>query len=242
MASSSRANMQHERRNFAANERGGPTTSFPSSPVPLTFLNIHLPKIALALGTVVIFAPGATFHGKMQDPGPKKLQLTDLPAPARQNIEKYRDGGDISQIILEKEEGVDIYEVLITKDQRKFEIMLTQDGGFLETEEMVDASALPPAAHATLQKMMPSVEKLVIERKLVVLYEVSGKVNNKKVSFLLNAGGDAFQKLPHAVAESRPAAKAKDKAAKSEEDGDNDEDQDGENEGKSGDHKKDHKK
>lgn len=161
--------------------------------------NLRPSLVTAAFCAAVFFTLGASSFALLQDGGKKKLTAADLPAAVRATVDLHGEKGNITKIDLEDEGGVKVYEVAVEKDKRKIEVITTADGQLIETEEVVEATALPEAAKTRMGALLRGAEKIKIERKLAVLYEVSSKINDKKVSYYLTPLGHAQQDVQAAA-------------------------------------------
>src|SRR5262245_31886752 len=71
-------------------------------------------------------------HGaEAAEVGEIKVQLSEVPTPARQTIERELVGAQLEDIALKKRNGKAIYETDINRDGRKWEVVVAEDGKIL---------------------------------------------------------------------------------------------------------------
>jgi len=87
-----------------------------------------------------------------QEKKAKSLQLKDLPAAVQKTMQANLNGGEIKNIVKEKEDGVEQYEVesLLNGKTRDFNVDLK--GNLLVIEEATTIDAIPAAAKASILK------------------------------------------------------------------------------------------
>src|SRR5712672_3592377 len=93
--------------------------------------------LSVALALVI----GAVAEEKTAD----KVALKDLPAPARAAVEKWLEGGTITSIEKEEEDGKVVYDVEATVKGKHAEADIAADGTVLTTEVAVAFDSLPKA-------------------------------------------------------------------------------------------------
>lgn len=65
----------------------------------------------------------------------KTVAMADVPAPVRATFEQQAAGGTFTEVKMEKENGVAVYETHYMKDGKKHEIEVDETGKLLETKE-----------------------------------------------------------------------------------------------------------
>ena len=86
-------------------------------------------KFVSAMGTAVVSVAftATSFAGQT-------VSLQQVPAPARETIQKTAAGAKITEVERESEAGKTIYEAEFTVDGQKREIKVTSDGKLLSNE------------------------------------------------------------------------------------------------------------
>ena len=133
-----------------------------------------LPAIGVGLIGMMVLAAGA---GKT---GEERVTLDKLPAAVKATVLKETTGGKITEIDREQEHGVVSYKVEWIRDGVEREVTVTEDGAVLELEETVKIAQVPAAVRKVIAQRFGPGAKVEIEKKLVVLYEVEGKVNGRE--------------------------------------------------------------
>jgi hypothetical protein len=104
--------------------------------------------------TLTVLLAIATLGGSAvaQEKKAKSLQLKDLPAAVQKTMQANLNGGEIKNIVKEKENGVEQYEVesLLNGKTRDFNVDLK--GNLLVIEEATTIDAIPAAAKASILK------------------------------------------------------------------------------------------
>lgn len=110
--------------------------------------------------------------------GEKQVLLKDVPAPVRATIEKATAGSAVRRIVVEKEDGRDIYSVEASKSGKTKEYTIAADGTLLAEEEEVAFAKLPEAVRAAANKYFGDSQGLrafVETEKGVTSYGIEGR-------------------------------------------------------------------
>jgi len=139
-----------------------------------------------------------------------KMSLDQVPAKAREALQKLAGDAQITGVERESEHGMVLYEAEWAVNGREAEAKVTADGDLIEMEEEIDARDLPPNVKAVVAKEFPAAATLECEKAMVVVYEIEAKINGKEKEILVLPSGKIIRK--------------------GEEDEDDDDDDDGEDE------------
>ena len=120
-----------------------------------------------------------------EDDDEDDLTIDQVPELARAALLKLAGGAKIIKVEREREQGVLVYEGEWTRDGTKHEAAVTADGTLLETEEIVPAEKTPAAVRAAIAKHFGPTAKVVVEKKMIVVYEIEGRVNGKEKELLV---------------------------------------------------------
>jgi uncharacterized membrane protein YkoI len=93
-------------------------------------------KIALValLALLVCFAVVAASMGdKDKDEQEQQVTLEQLPAAVRATLESEAAGGTITEIVKETKDGAVVYEADVTKDGKKLEVKIAEDGKLIKS-------------------------------------------------------------------------------------------------------------
>ncbi len=133
-------------------------------------------------------APDGTLLGReVEDEGDDEDDLTidQVPGPARAALLRLAGGAKIVKAERENEDGVLVYEAEWIADGIQHEAAVTADGTLLETEEIIPVEKAPAAVRAAIAKHFGANAKVVVEKKMIVVYEVEARVNGKEVELLI---------------------------------------------------------
>ena len=108
------------------------------------------------------------------------LTLDQVPEAARAALLKLAGGAKILKAEREREHGVLVYEAQWAANGTKHEAAVTADGTLIETQEIVPAEKAPAAVRAAIAKHFGANAKVVVEKKMIVVYEVEAKVDGKE--------------------------------------------------------------
>ncbi len=131
--------------------------------------------------------------GDDEDEDEKPIAIDQVPAKAREAILKHANVAKLTEVTQEEEDGVVLYEAEWSVAGRAHSLTVTADGTMVETEEDVDAKDVPPLVAKAAAKHLVGATGLKFEKKVVVLYEVSAKVNGKEREIVLTAAGQVAE-------------------------------------------------
>jgi hypothetical protein len=89
-----------------------------------------------ALGLVICLTACATYRERRT--GESSIAIADLPANIRDAAEKAVPGIVLEEAEVEREDGVEIYEVEGSANGKEYEIEMDSSGQVLEIEEEID--------------------------------------------------------------------------------------------------------
>lgn len=136
----------------------------------------------------VKIAPDGTLLGReVEDEGDDEDDLTidQIPEPARAALLKLAGDAKITEAECEREHGVLVYEAGWVAGGIQYEAAVTADGALVETEETIPAKKAPAAVRAAIAKHFGANAKVVVEKKMIVVYEVEAKVDGKEKELLV---------------------------------------------------------
>jgi uncharacterized membrane protein YkoI len=108
------------------------------------------------------------------------LTIDQVPDPARSALLKLAGGAKILEAGREMEHGALIYEAEWVTNGTEHEAAVTADGTLVEIEEVVPVKEAPAAVRAAIAKHFGAEVKVVVEKKMVVVYEVEAKIDGKE--------------------------------------------------------------
>lgn len=119
----------------------------------------------------------------------ERLPLDQVPAAARRALEIQAGGAKFTEIEREVEHGVTVYEAEWTDHGMEHEASVSADGELLEIEEVVPMDKAPAAVREAITKQFGAGAKVVIEKTMVVYYEVETKVDGKEKELYISPTG-----------------------------------------------------
>jgi hypothetical protein len=140
--------------------------------------------LVLGLAAIGIVSLGAWAGQKNDDP---------VPPAARAALQKLAGDAKISKIGVEREHGVLLYEAEWEKDGREVEAEVTADGDLVELEEEMSMRDLPPAVRKAVEGRFTGASKVEVEKKIVVVYEIEGKVGDKEIELMVFPTGEIHE-------------------------------------------------
>jgi hypothetical protein len=114
----------------------------------------------LATGSLVIVGLGGFAVAEKKK---KSLQLKDLPAAVQKTVQDNLDGGEIKNIVKEKEDGIEQYEVESIRNGKSRDYNVDVKGNLLLVEEATTIAAIPAAAKASIHKKVADGKLAVVE-------------------------------------------------------------------------------
>jgi uncharacterized membrane protein YkoI len=133
-------------------------------------------------------APDGTVLGREVE-GPEDdeddLTIDQVPEPARAALLKLAGGARIVEVEREKEHGALVYEAAWVKNGTQHEAEVTAEGALLELEETITVEKAPAAVRAAIAKHFGAGTKVVVEKTMIVVYEVEAKINGKEKELLV---------------------------------------------------------
>ena len=90
---------------------------------------------------------------------------------------------------MEREGGIDVYEIEFVKDGVKTSVEAAANGAILETERELKPAEAPAAVKEAIQKRFPNAEMKTVEEITPVIYEVKVLKDGKVKEVKLNGAG-----------------------------------------------------
>jgi uncharacterized membrane protein YkoI len=113
------------------------------------------------------------------------LTIDQVPGPARAALLRLADGAKIVEAEREMEHGVPVYEAEWIKNGTRHEAAVTADGTLIELEEIIPAGKAPAAVRAVIAKHFGAAAKVVVEKKMIVVYEIEAKIDGQEKELLV---------------------------------------------------------
>lgn len=141
----------------------------------------------------ITIAPDGTVLGReAEDEGDDEddgddddLDMSQVPEPARAALMKLAGGAKITEVEREKEHGAVVYEAEWMANGVEHEAAVTAEGALVELEEVIAVADAPSAVRDVIAKQFGAGTKVVVEKKMVVLYEIESKVDGKEKEVLV---------------------------------------------------------
>lgn len=149
------------------------------------------------------------------------LTIDQVPLPARAALLRLAARVKIVEVERKTEHGAVRYEAEWVVEGVEHEAAVTADGTLLETEESVAPEKAPAAVRAAIRKHFGPGAKVVIEKKMIVVYEVEAKTDGKEKELLIFPTGRV-----HEAEEEHHGHKDKGRHDDDDDDDDNGEDDD----------------
>ncbi len=121
------------------------------------------------------------------------ITINQVPAPAREALIKLAGNARITKAEREEEDGVQIYEAAWVANGTEHEASVTEDGTLIEMEETIPAEKIPASIRAVIAKHFGANAKVVVEKKMIVVYEVEGTAKGEREELLVLPTGRVIE-------------------------------------------------
>lgn len=118
------------------------------------------------------------------------VALQEIPAAAREALAAAAGGHAIETVLLDSEDGVDLYEGRWTIDGVVHEATVTAGGDVTELEVAVEAGRVPAAVQEEARRRLPAGATITYEKKLIVVYSCEAEVDGEAYEIELTPSGD----------------------------------------------------
>ncbi len=113
------------------------------------------------------------------------VTIDQVPEPARAALLQLAGGATISKAEREMDHGAVVYEAEWTAQGVQHEAAVTADGTLIETEEIIPVEKTPTAVRAAIAKHFGPNAKVVVEKKMIVVYEIEARIDGKERELLV---------------------------------------------------------
>jgi len=141
---------------------------------------------------VVMSAPAA-------DAKEARVTMESLPAVVRKTAAEQSRGATVRGISTESEHGKTLYEVELTVDGHKRDVLIAADGTVAEVEEEIDFASVPKPVQATFERAADDAGKVhgveaVSKGGKLAYYEGRVQKNGKKSEVMVRPDGTLVPK------------------------------------------------
>lgn len=119
----------------------------------------------------------------------RKVKEAEVPAAALTALKKAAGSNKLTQIEEEIEHGHKFYEGQWKGPDGKVEVLVTESGDLVETEEMIPSDRVPAAVREAAAKDAGKDVKLTFEKKTAVSYEIHFKKDGKHLEIAYDPTG-----------------------------------------------------
>lgn len=117
--------------------------------------------------------------------GDADVSKNQVPEAARKALQRLAGDAKIDEVEQEKQHGTTVYEAEWSAGGVTHEATVTADGTLIETEETVSLEDVPSAVRAAIAKHFGAVDKVVIEKKTIIVYEAEGEIDGREKELLI---------------------------------------------------------
>jgi hypothetical protein len=145
----------------------------------------------LGMGGVILAFGLIVAAGAMARPAEQERQVPEgeVPPPALATLKALSAGAAITAFAEEIEHGGKFYEGSWQGKSGNVDVRVTEDGAFVEIEEVCPAEEIPRRARAAVEKEAGIDAKIVWERKTSITYEAHYQRDGKTREILLTPDG-----------------------------------------------------
>lgn len=119
----------------------------------------------------------------------KAVAFDSLPAPVQKAFKAASGGAAATTATMEREGGIDVYEIEFVKDGVKTSVEASANGAILETERELKPDEAPAGVKEAIQKRFPGAEMKAVEEITPIVYEVKLLKDGKVKEVKLNGAG-----------------------------------------------------
>lgn len=121
------------------------------------------------------------------------LAIGQVPQPARAALLRLAGSAQIIKAERETENGIVVYEAAWVANGTRHEAAVTEDGTLLETEEIIPATRVPAAVREAIATHFGADAKVVVEMKMIVVYEVEAEIDGEHEELLVLPTGRVIE-------------------------------------------------
>jgi len=121
------------------------------------------------------------------------VTINTIPDAPRTALQKLAGQSKLSEVKLEVEDGVKVYEAGWETGGVEHEASVTATGDVVETESVVAVNASPKAVQDRAVELFPKGTKLIIEKKTIFLYEIIAEVDGEEEEILVSPTGQQVE-------------------------------------------------
>jgi uncharacterized membrane protein YkoI len=114
-----------------------------------------------------------------------ELTIGQVPQPARAALLKLAGGATIIEAGREREDGAVVYEAAWMANGIRHEVEVAADGALLESEKVIPAADAPAGVRDAIATHFGADAKVVVEMKMIVLYEIKAEVDGEEEELLV---------------------------------------------------------
>lgn len=136
----------------------------------------------------VKIAPDGTLLGREiedKEEDEAVISADQVPAPALAALMKAAGGATIAKMEMDHAHGATIYEAEWSVNGVGHEAAVTAEGALVELEETTTMDKLPAAVRQAVIARFGAGADVVVERKMIVLYEAEGRIDGEGVEILI---------------------------------------------------------
>ena len=140
-------------------------------------------------------APDGTLLGREtedEDDDDDDLTIDQVPAQARAALRKLAGDAKIVKVERERANGVLVYEAEWVTNGTKHDAAVLDDGTLLETAEVIPVEQAPAGVRTAILKRFGDA-KVVVEMKMIVIYEAEARIDGKEVELLVLPTGRVIE-------------------------------------------------
>jgi uncharacterized membrane protein YkoI len=140
-------------------------------------------------------APDGTLLGREveDDDDEDDIAIEQVPEPARTVLLTLAGNAKITKAERERENGTLVFEAAWVTNGTKHEAAVTADGTLIEREEIILVEKAPAAVRTAIATHFGANAKVVVKKKMMVVYEVEGKIKGELEELLVFPTGRVIE-------------------------------------------------
>ena len=118
-----------------------------------------------------------------------KTPIGLVPSRVKEAFQRESGGATITEVEASKMDGVPVYEAQGSAGGTSHEATVTAEGALVEIEETVSFEKIPGAVKSAILTSFGMNASVVVERKMIVVYEAEGKIAGKHAELIIMPTG-----------------------------------------------------
>ncbi|RIK67530.1 MAG: hypothetical protein DCC66_11440 [Planctomycetota bacterium] len=141
--------------------------------------------VSICAGIAIVYAKGPPKHEEQE----RQVKEAEVPKAALDALKKVAGGKTLTDFSEEVEHGITYYEGSWKGPNGNVDALVTASGDLVEIEEAIPEASAPKAVLDKARSAAGKDEKLFVEKKTVILYEVKYRKDNRRHEVVYSPDG-----------------------------------------------------